>query len=33
LSHVQDDVGAGLGAADEHLAVGWGFQRVRGIAA
>jgi len=24
LSHVRDDVGAGLGAADEHLAVGRG---------
>src|SRR5215467_7567029 len=28
VSHVEDDVGAGLGAADEHLAVGRGFQRV-----
>ena len=26
--HVQDDVGAGPGAADEHLAVGRGLQRV-----
>jgi hypothetical protein len=29
LSHVQDDVGARLGAADEHLAVGGRFERVR----
>jgi len=29
--HVQDEVGAGPGAADEHLAVGRRFQRVRGV--
>jgi hexosaminidase len=30
--HVQDDVGAGPGAADEYLPAGRGFQRVRGVA-
>jgi hypothetical protein len=29
LLHVQDELGAGLGAADEHLAAGWRFQQVR----
>src|SRR6266536_3593097 len=32
ISHVQHDVRAGLGAADEHLSVGRRFQRVRGVA-
>src|SRR6516162_4987142 len=31
VSHVEDDVGAGLGAADEHLSVGGGFQRGGGV--
>src|SRR6516162_10071547 len=31
VSHVEDDVGAGLGAADEHLSVAGGFQRGGGI--
>src|SRR6516164_709993 len=31
VSHVEDDVGAGLGAADEHLSVGGGFQRGRSV--
>src|SRR6202034_4581718 len=30
-SHIQDNVGAWAGAADEHLAVGRGFQWVRGV--
>src|SRR6266702_3156258 len=29
--HVQDDVGGGLGAADEYLPVSWEFQRVGGV--
>jgi len=30
--HVQDDVGGGLRAADEHLALGGGLERVRAVA-
>jgi hypothetical protein len=29
--HIEDDVGAGLGAADEHLPIGRGFQRGGGV--
>src|SRR5215469_924285 len=31
VSHIEDDVGAGVGAADQHLSAAGGFQRGRGV--
>src|SRR5215472_5240413 len=31
VSHIEDNVGAGLGAADQHLCAAGGFERGRGV--